>query len=224
MTSSKHSTEAETAFMEAARTQAIEKLQRFHELGSAAPRHRENFGEGKLVRQAEELRINADTLRKGRAFADPEKGYSRAELKQLIRQLQSHDYVNPNWKFGISHMIRLISVPKDGGHRLSLQQELITKEWSCAQLDDVIRQRYKLRDVGGRRRRVPEDSAGLLTQVAKECDRWNRWFLSLKRDDNTPPLSRLPRSVKSQIRQITELISRLKASADRARDSHKEPK
>lgn len=195
--------------------QAIKDLREFYRQGAAAPQGR-NHGKGEIAAAAKVIGINQDTLRKARVFANSEVGYSRVDFDELIRRLKAHEYSENGWFFGQTHIIRLISV-KDHAERKVLQDDVIDGEWSCAQLDDVIRQRYGNRKQAGRRRRVPRERSALLSQVAHECDRWNRWWRSLNRlDGESSPLQQLPNAVQSKLSEAIAAIEKLGEAANQA--------
>lgn len=196
--------------------QAIKKLREFYDLGKTAPRETE-YGGGEVASAAKKLGINADTLRKCRAFADPDRGYTPQELDELFGQLEAHNYGDGTWAFSTTHMIRLISIPKAGSARRQLQDLVVEEELSCAQLDDEIRKRYPPRRKGGRRRHVPEERSALLRQVALECDRWERWLRSLSRvKAGKSSMELLPKETQMQLKRTTKLIQKLRKSVEDA--------
>lgn len=196
---------------------AIQEIEDFHKLGTPLTNERA-YGERRIANLADDLGINEDTLRKARAFADKLDGYSRQDLRELIKYLKTHQYRNPKWKFGRTHIIRLISVPKVQGQRDRLQGQVIDNEWTCSQLDNEIRRLYPARKSGGRHRRVPTDPDGLLTQVEHECDRWKRWCNSLRRESKGKiPADELPAEVQTKLGQIEKLVEKLHNAVNDAR-------
>ena len=203
--------------------QAIHEIEHFHAQGIPLSMDRA-YGEGRIAKRAKDLKINEDTLRKARAFADKVNGYSRQDLRELIKCLKTHQYRNPKWKFGRTHIIRLISVPKVQGQRDRLQWQVIDNEWTCSQLDDEIRRLFPARKSGGRHRRVPTDPDGLLTQVEHECDRWKRWCSSLRRESKgKAPADVLPAEVQTKLAQIEKLVEKLHNAAKDARGAGRNP-
>ena len=78
--------------------------------------------------------------------------------------------------FGRTHVLRILSVPKRG--RKGLQAAAIRGAWSTAELEAEIAARYGSRKDGGRRRRIPADTPGLLAQVEGQCEAWRRWHVA----------------------------------------------
>lgn len=198
--------------------QAIQEIEDFYEVGNDPLLTGRAYGQRRIAKLADDLKMNEDTLRKARAFADKLHGYSRHDLRRLIDYLKSHQYRDVKWKFGRTHIIRLISVPKSQDRRDSLQRKVIDNEWTCSQLDDEIRRLYPARKSGGRRRRVPTDASGLLVQVEHECDRWKRWCASLRTESKGKvPADALPVEVHSKLGQIEKLVKKLQIAAQEAR-------
>lgn len=73
---------------------AIKKIEEFHALGLSLPKklsHKEVYRRQIIEHEGEQLRVNQDTLRKARGFADPVEGYTTEELNDLcdlIREVQ----------------------------------------------------------------------------------------------------------------------------------------
>ncbi len=201
---------------------SIVMLREFYRHGKRAPVGR-NHGQNKIAAAAEKIGVNEDTLRKARVFANPEVGYTRVELNELIDQLKSHTYSGKRWRFGRTHMIRLISV-RDRAGRKSLQDEVIDRELTCSQLDRVIRQRYGSRKRAGRHRFLPRERAELLSEIDHECDSWHRWWQTLTRiEEGTTRLAQLPKAVQTKLRETAAGIEKLQKSAQRAAARQQEP-
>lgn len=195
---------------------AIQEIEDFHKLGTPLTNERA-YGERRIANLADDLGINEDTLRKARAFADKLDGYSRQDLRELIKYLKTHQYRNPKWKFGRTHIIRLISVPKVQGQRDRLQGQVIDNEWSCSKLEDEIRRVYGTRKKGGRQRSVPTDRKGLLVQIEHECDCWKRWCRSLQGSPRGKgPVRKLPPDIQAKLENIEKLVDDLRKAANEA--------
>lgn len=188
---------------------AILKIEAFHELGRNLPAgqdRKEDYGRGIIDDEAGRLHINPDTVRKARVFADPDDGYRREELAELVRLIREEQMEQDERLaiFGQTHIIRLLSVhPRQ--RRAALQRECIRKGWSTSKLEAEIAKRFGTRRQGGRTRRVPaNDSAALLTQLEALCERWRRWHRSLKEEAVTVP-ARLGAEVESVSAQVLSL-------------------
>lgn len=96
--------------------ESVQNVENFYQLGKEVPLGR-GYRTGKMKVAVDKHKLNADTLRKSRNFADPNVGYSPEELQDLIEHIRSHkfDRDNPKWKITRTHLIRLISVPKEKG-------------------------------------------------------------------------------------------------------------
>ena len=201
---------------------AIAKLREFYRHGQEAPVGR-NHGQHSIASAAKHAGYNEDTLRKARVFANPEVGYTQAELDELIDQLKSHKYSDKGWRFGRTHIIRLISV-KNRAERKILQDEVVDRELTCSQLDRVIRQRYGSRKRAGRHRFLPTERTELLSEIDHECDSWSRLWQSFTRsEEGKSRLGQLPKSVQTRLRKTVDVIEELRRSAQRAAVRHKKP-
>ena len=75
--------------------------------------------------------------------------------------------------FGRTHVIRLLSV-RPRSTRAKLQRMAVVNGWSTSRLEAEIARRFGTRRDGGRRRAIPADAVGLLTQVEGMCETWGR--------------------------------------------------
>lgn len=203
--------------------QAIREIEEFYKLGIAFT-DEGAYGERRIADLAGDLEINEDTLRKARAFADEAKGYSRHELRELFEHLKSHEYRNPKWKFGRTHIIRLLSVPRLRDKRNRLQKRVINNEWSCSKLEDEIRRVYGTRKNGGRQRSVPSDRKGLLSLIEHECDCWKRWCRRLHGSSRgKAPVRKLPPDIQAKLEHIEKLVDDLRKAASEAHRPVRKP-
>lgn len=193
--------------------QSIKELRKFYRLVKKVPRDPNDLDHA-IAKAAEQLGVNQDKVRNSRALTDPEVGYSDQEFEELIAQLEAHEYCGEKWAFGITHLIRLLSVGKQNGDRLRIQEEVIEGEWNCVKLDSIISERYGTRRKAGRRRQVPKEREPLLAQIQLECDSWERWWKSLTGvGGGQMPLQQLPDPMQKQILEIVKLIRELRISA-----------
>ncbi|MDB5340534.1 MAG: hypothetical protein JWN70_6153 [Planctomycetaceae bacterium] len=202
--------------------QAIAKVREFYRLGQGAPTGR-NHGQNLIASHAKKVGLNEDTMRKARVFANPVLGYGQEELNGLIDQLETHVYSDNGWQFGRTHIVRLISI-KDREGRKTLQDEVIDRELTCSELERLIRQRYGARKRAGRRRYLPRRRGELLSEIDHECDRWSRWWQTLKRiDEDTSRFDQLPKGVQAKLREVAKAIEELQKSAQLAAAKRKKP-
>ena len=99
---------------------------------------------GVIEKVADRHGVNRDTAQKLRALANPETGYSMAELNQWFREFKKAEF-----SLTITHFIKLISVPR-GRKRDALTRKAIRQEWSSHQLQAEILVLQGRRQVGGR--------------------------------------------------------------------------
>jgi hypothetical protein len=148
---------------------ALNKLRKFYERGEGdLERFPDNYGRYVTLRREKRLGA-AERVRKARLMADETAGYSRKSLNDLIHQCRMH-----NFGIGVTHVIRLLSVPS-GRQREGLQRQAIQGKWTRRQLDLAIRLQQGIRRPYARRpMRLPKDKAEALWLVEKNCDHWER--------------------------------------------------
>ena len=109
----------------------------------------------------ERLGVHSETVRQARQFADPESGYTQAEVEELcraIRDIQSES--EAGGVFSKTHVVRILTIPK--ATRAKFQMEAIRGGWSTNRLESEISSRFGSRRQGGRKREIPREAAGLL--------------------------------------------------------------
>jgi hypothetical protein len=85
-----------------------------------------------IDKMAIEFDINGETVRKLRAMANPETGYTKSELNQWFREFRKAGF-----SLTITHFIKLISVP-NGRKRDALTRQAIKQKWSSHLLQAEI--------------------------------------------------------------------------------------
>jgi hypothetical protein len=216
----------EAAVSQARRTRvaaAVKAIRDFYVLGRAVPEkqaHKDAYDQGTVDAEAQKLGINPDTVRKARQFADPAVGYAPAEVTDLCRLIAA---VQPGQAdelsvFGRTHLIRLLSVKKQ--FRAGLQEAAVRGGWSTSAFEALIASRYGSRRDGGRKRRLPTDALGLLTQVERLCEGWRRWVALVTpapeqqdKKTTTPSLVDLPPRVRRLIRDADAAMAKLHEAA-----------
>src|SRR4051794_11611462 len=100
----------------------VKEVRRLYKLGQKSLRRQKDPLTGaQLQALAEEEGINADTLARGRRFADPDSGYPPAELDALCQAISAQAKNNPAAPvFGRTHLGRLVMVPR-GKERTAIQ-------------------------------------------------------------------------------------------------------
>lgn len=198
---------------------AVKAVRAFHELSRSLPAkepHRDGYGQGTVATEAEKHGLNPDTVRKARQFADPEHGYTVAEVNALCRSIRGVQNELDGAVFGRTHLIRLLSVPKK--ERGKVQQSAIENGWSTAELEAHIATRFGSRRDGGRKRRVPADVFGVLVQVESLCESWRRWAEAVVGDDRDAP----QRNARKRVELPTELLESVLAATKAITDLHDE--
>jgi hypothetical protein len=202
---------------------AVKAIRDFYALGRSLPKkqpHKHAYDQGTIDAEARKRGISPDTVRKARQFADPVAGYTPGEVNELCRLItavqfrQGDDYA----VFGRTHLIRLLSVKKH--LRAGLQETAIRDGWSTGELEAQISARYGSRRDGGRKRRLPSDALGLLTQVERLCESWRRWVSLVtpgsdqpKGKITTPSLDDLPPGVRRLVREADAAMAKLHEGA-----------
>jgi hypothetical protein len=202
---------------------AVKSIEDFYALGRQIPPKLppgETYGEGDLAAAAKKLCVSVELARQARQFADPEAGYTRKELDELcdlIRQVQP-DQADDLPVFGRTHVVRLLTVPK--GRRAKLQRAAVAGGWSSNRLAYEVGVRFGPRRHGGRKRRLPADDLGVLTQAEQFCESWRRWVGLLTTDpeqpegkSKTPSVNDLPPRVRRLVRDANAAMAGLHAAA-----------
>jgi|SRR5579871_6272418 len=203
--------------------EAVKKIRTFHQLGRKVQRlrHTAIFGQHQIDTEAIKLRINPDTLRKARQFAEY---YNQSELNELCSYCRAEQLrMEPHQSvFGRSHVIRLVSIGSKK-ERLRVQRVAITNAWSVAELDEEIAKRFGRRRKGGRRPRIPAERTALLIQLDGMCETWLRWHQNAartpgEREEEAPvPLTCLSPRVKRIVAEVSEDLRRLQTIIERTR-------
>ena len=203
--------------------QVVRELRAFHDLGKqslTARPGRAPHGSGTTDTEAEDRRINANFLRKARGFADPKTGYNRQELDALCRAVRDHfeTFLDRGAAFGVSFILRLVTIPKANGERDRIQRRLFSSGWSTAEFDAEIRRRYGRRRQGGRQKRVGVGNE-LLGQLEAFCASWSRWYMRIDPKDGDAgeqPINKLPVGVRDVVTRTANAIARLQKAIEEA--------
>jgi hypothetical protein len=151
--------------------------------------------------EAARIGLNYDTLFKARVFADPVSGFTKPELTQLCKQVESFagKFAERGTRFGFSHVILLLAAEKPDGGRAELQEQTFKNGWSKAELKAAILSRYGRRRQGGRKRRMGAREEDVILRLEMICESWRRLYAELarakERGDDTVRLVDLPKSV-----------------------------
>jgi hypothetical protein len=198
----------------------VGRLREFHRIGRRSLEREPGKGtRGTVARHAAEYRLNPDTMLKARKFADPVSGYSPAELEELCRACKGRN-------FGVTYVIRLLSVPKDGGQRAALQRAVLENDWSTSRLDAEIARRFGRRGRGGRLPSAAKslaDPTRLLVHLETHCETWRRLASRLSPAPGgaggRASEAALPPAVRRRYREAVEAVALLQAALRRALDT-----
>src|SRR5262249_33449602 len=137
--------------------------------------HKEAYRQHVIETEAERRGINPDTIRKARQFASAA-GYTRQEMRELCALIERVQPDQPPEKaiVGKTHVLRLLTVKPKSVRRM-VQRETVEQGWSLAELDAELMKRFGPRRQAGRRRRIPSETADVMTQAEGMCETWRRW-------------------------------------------------
>jgi len=158
----------------------LRALQHFFEAGQAS---REQYPVrppyGDVAALAKLARMNSETYRKARAACDPQHGYTGKEIKDLLAEVaRCRGNFGLGSSFGVSHVVRLITLPRP--QRTRLQRRALKEGWGLAHLIAEIRAtRPKIREIG-RTFRLPTDSQQVRVQLLQLCGKIKRLSDSLR--------------------------------------------
>ena len=192
----------------------IKQIKDFYAIGEASLqkyRGRAKYGKHQRDHEGKQWKMNPYTLRKARQFADPDRGYSREEFKELCLEVHAQSVLSQGeTTFGRTHIVRLIGVPKS--KRLELQHLAITNGWSTSELSNQIVMRFGRRRLGGRRPRICSDLHLLYGQIESLCRRWQRWSTDLAVHHKNGSIAKIPEDINALIGKTTNCIQELQTS------------
>lgn len=134
----------------------------FYEVGQDSQEESpDRLGYGEATSSAEDIGRHPEMLRKARQIV---REFPAEKFDRLLARCEARDFA-----IGITHLMRLASVNKG---RSALITRMIDGRWSLRQLNNEIAKVQPSMAGRGRRRLVPEDAAGQLVMLKKECVRW----------------------------------------------------
>lgn len=186
---------------------ALRRVRKFYDLGcKSLERSPGRMQYGMMRDEASHFGLSEELLRKARQFADPEQGYTKDELRVIFAKCSKAGF-----PLGTTHVIRWLTIPKR--RRARIERLTITERWNLSRLEAEIALEFGSRKAGGRRRRIPADSLGILIQLEGLCDAWRRWCESLGRDPDDKEKQRtdrdLPASVRRRLSVATKGVAEL---------------
>ena len=188
---------------------ALRRVRSFYDLGCKSLKS--NSGRmqyGMMKDEASRFGVSEELLRKARQFADPEQGYALQELRVILSQCRKAGFA-----LGTTHVIRWLTVPKR--RRGRIERQTIAEKWNMSRLEAEIAKEFGSRRAGGRRRRIPTDSLGILIQLETLCDEWRRWRENLVREPDESEQKGteqdLPAAVRKRLSVVTQEFAALRA-------------
>ena len=157
---------------------------------------------------------NDDSARKVRQFVDPKQGYSNKDLKRLIGLCRKHERA-----LGFTFVVKLLSVSKEHGVRRDLESELIENGWSMQRFKQELLSRFGRRRRGGKRRHVPSDVAGMLSQLDQMSLSWLKWTQrAFEKDAGEKSLIySLPQDIRESVTRVEGELRELQALIEKRR-------
>ena len=155
-----------------------------------------------IDKMAIEFDINGETVRKLRAMANPEIGYTESELNQWFREFRKAGF-----SLTITHFIKLISVPK-GRKRDALTRQAIKQKWSSHLLQAEILALQGRRKAAGR---PPKYVGGknFEQKLSQTLWSWSRWLgIQLEEDES------MRSEIAKELKSLQLKIRRLQTSLD----------
>jgi len=191
--------------------EANRRIRAFYALGrKSLDREPGRMAYGEMTAEAARFQVSEEILRKSRRFADPERGYSKADLMAILRSWRSASS-SASFVLGTTHFIRWLTVPKP--KRAKIEQRTISEGWSLTRLEREIAAQFGARKLGGRRRRIPTDSLSILVQLESLCDEWRRWHENLTRDpdehERKGTAEQLPEKILRPLRLLSKEMGEL---------------
>lgn len=189
---------------------ALRRVRKFYDLGcKSLERSPGRMMYGMMRDEASHFGLSEELLRKARQFAEPVEGYTRDELNAILAQCRKEGF-----PLGTTTIIRWITVPKR--RRARIERLTIAEKWNMSRLEQEIAQEFGSRKAGGRRRRIPADSLGVLIQLEGLCDAWRRWNESLRRalspkdssDKKAEKLKLMPSDLPVAVRKLLPVVTK----------------
>jgi hypothetical protein len=152
----------------------------------------DRLGYGEANSSARRRNLHPEMLRKARQIAQE---FPAEKFERLLTRCEARDFA-----IGITHLMRLASVNKG---RSALITRMIDGRWSLRQLNNEIAKVQPSMAGRGRRRLVPEDAAGQLVMLKKECVRWKHLNQALAPNLKSP---RVRQALRRASRSIDSLL------------------
>ncbi len=170
-----------------------------------------------------------EKLRKARALASPENGYTERDLEELLAQSERAGY-----PFCVSMLVKLLGVPKagsrDGCTRAQLQRQAIRERWSRRQLEWAIRRLIRRERVPpvGRKVRTPSSPTESNDRLVEFCGRWDRLSKALttsrppsRRDSSSVDPPQLSKSIRLAVRGVDDAVAKLRTAVEQQHRSRR---
>jgi hypothetical protein len=175
-----------------------------------------------LQQEAAKVGLHPSRLFKARRMADPHDGYSQDELDALsagVRRSASR-FEQRGTAFTLTHLVRLLDVPKAAGRRSRIQKQLLRQGWSVSEFDSAVLLRSDRRTHVGRRPRIGADRAAVLLQIVRHCESWKRFCDDLARTpDKRKPfdIADLSAGIRARLKAAVAAVESLRAECEKVR-------
>jgi hypothetical protein len=182
----------------------LRQLRAFYNRGLASVKQHPRNGNvyGMIAASAAEAGDSGELLRKARIFADKDDGYSRSEFERLLKSCDRGGHA-----LGLSHIVRLLSLPKARGKRRAMQDAAIENRWSRRRLDAEIASLYgnRAKNAVGKKAAKPDTVEVALYRIARQCEQWRRLCLALAEAGEL----RIPEPIKGKLASVTRAFKAL---------------
>lgn len=210
---------------------AVEELRRFHGIGGEilkayGPRIAASKGETSVMDEiCDRYELKTHHVRAIRRFADPEHGYSEAELDELCALCLSEQRNPTNLVVGLTLVRHLLSI-SNKSKRKEFQRQAIKHGWTHARTKTELARRFGFRRhrSGGRRPYIPDNVDGAILQIDDMVTAWRRWFDRLSGVDvdlkaKEVRLSDLARGLRAKLRKLDEAFVSLQVEVEKEQES-----
>ena len=178
-----------------------DNLRRLHRLGQQANADRNDLSTDEF---AAEHGLNANTMRKARAFA---RAYSKPELEKLCRLRRPNGL-----PLYVGYLNCLLSIP-DKQVRETMTVRAAREGWLPEDLYAAIRRRYPRRCDHGRPLSISASPMLALKRLEADADRWMRRAALVVQKART---AKLDQHGKLSAREAAEVLNKLAEAAERA--------
>ncbi len=178
----------------------IDGIRAFYELGAQSIEQFPKLPYGQVAAKAAQARLQPDTLREARHFAQ---AYSDADLSAFFRECR-----RCKRQPGLSLVIRFASIPR--AYREAFQKSALQERWTYSRIGSEIRARFGKRKTGGRRRKAPAGSKDAVFKILRITEGWiSLHQLLVDENGGYSRKYKLPSKIQAALRQAAGLMRNL---------------